>query len=185
MKKFTNIRRTAALVAVLTVAGLAVGPVSRVGAASFPAHAPGSVSCDSGTATITAYPPARSAVTSGTTAHGYMYSFYAPPGRERVLWSSSLSVWNGSQWVLYDNSAPWLYAFANQNGLQSWYFNGSYVWSTSRNDGIAIDRHDYRNLYRGYYRVWNYFSWSSIPGTDSLLAAKYNGVVGASYCFIG
>ncbi len=152
-----KVRNAAALATALTVVSFAVGPVSRAEATTFPATPPGAVSCDPGAATITAYAPARSAVVSGTTASGSMYSFYAPPGPREVYWSSSLSIWTGTQWVAYDTSSdPWHYAFANQNGLQSWYFNGSYVWSTSPIDGVSSDHHDYRNLYRGYYRVWNY-----------------------------
>jgi hypothetical protein len=172
---------------VLTAGGLAVGPVSRAGATIFPAHAPGAVSCNSGAATITAFAPAGPSVVTGTIAPGFMKSFYLSPARERVEWSSSVEVYNGSRWVLYDNrSDPWHFAFANNYGLQSWYYVGvgSFVWTNGPNSVISSDRYIYDRVAPGYYRVWNYFYWDSINEVDPVLATNYNGAVPASYCYM-
>jgi hypothetical protein len=97
-------------------------------------------------------------------------------GLEAVYWSPDLYRWNGSNWVLYDGSKPWFYAFANSNGTvyQSLLYS---TWFT-KGSNAAIISVNFGPLHPGYYRVFNYYSWSN--GASASSWSNTSG--GGSYC---
>jgi hypothetical protein len=109
---------------------------------------------------VRAYPPTMTSISGYT---------------ETVYWSPDLYRWNGSSWVLYDGSMPWLNASADANGTH--YQSGRYgTWFWPNGNPINFAAYNY--LPAGSYAVKEYFMWSN--GSQTSAWSYYWG--GGSYC---
>lgn len=77
----------------------------------------------------------------------------APAGTLAKVWfTARLEQYTSSGWYTIPDNTPWVYALANQNGLQGWY-NSSNLRIQAYPPTFGW------NVGNGYYRVHLYFSW--------------------------
>jgi len=110
-----------------------------------------------------------------------MTSYY---DREKVYWRSRLYRFDSQsrRWQRWNNSKPWLWAIAYQDGLRVWhYFGGiSNFWFNTKTSNI-LEQHIYIGLAPGSYRVYEYFEWGNSRTLVGQWAREYN-AQSASYC---
>ena len=75
-------------------------------------------------------------------------------GLSRVWFTARLEQWTGSSWYTIPDNTPWVYALANQGGLQGWYTSNNLLLQAST-PTFGWDAG------KGYYRVHLYYSWAA------------------------
>lgn len=123
--------------------------------AGVPHHVASNVQCFTGTQGRTVRAFAASTMRSVTGAI------------EAVQWSSDLWYWTGSVWAPYDDSAGWLDAAANGNGLLGsngviWYGIGARQQNSWRYAGLPAGSYAIKQFYRWTYNGLQHPEWSGV-----------------------
>ena len=141
--------------AVIAAAAAALAVPSLASAFADPA---GPVNCGfHGFNTITAYPS------------NDVTSWFG--GRETVYFSPNLQRWNGSAWVDYDTSEPWLHATTSSARVLPMNLGGVYYWENAR--GHIQEYFTFTPLHVGAYRVVDFYYWPSSDRQLSVVASTY------------